>query len=248
MSGPGDGEDLPPEPDEWDEPPPPPDEVAPSTADPRPPVTDEAGEVAFLRGVVTDLAQELERVAQHVTGLEEVLRNSALGQRGQVRKLTENLAELSERVLEAGPPAEEPAGEDDDEVKPAAWVDYATPEDWNELAEWVDWLGRTYDVQLVHQVLPCWPVHRGVAEELAALRTAWCAAALKGREEEPNDAMIYWHDRFLHSTITRARTEFAQKACEDGHRVPLMGVATDAGFLEQARTAAAQRDAAAGAP
>jgi hypothetical protein len=53
-------------------------------------------------------------------------------------------------------------------------------------------LTRTYDVQADHMVLPCWLAHRGVAEELAALRTAWQAA---GRGTQPGDAMIDWHDR-----------------------------------------------------
>jgi hypothetical protein len=87
-------------------------------------------------------------------------------------------------------------------------VDYATAQDWQDLATWVDWLVCTYDFQPSRADLPCWPAHRGVVEELATLRTAWRMTAAAGRARKPNDGLIYWHDRWLHPCVQRLRENF----------------------------------------
>lgn len=184
---------------------------------------------------VDDLASTVMDLAEQVTQLNALLGASAAGWEVQAGLLRAGLDALIARVDELEPaPEEEP-----EEPEPKAWVDTATGQDWQELAEWTDWLIRTYDVQRSHMVLGCWPAHRGVAEELAALRTAWRAAAIKGAKPTPNDALIYWHDRWLHPTLIRIRGEFQQRNCPDGHRPTSTGRPTDPDLLTAAKTEAA---------
>jgi len=91
-------------------------------------------------------------------------------------------------------------------------------------------------------VLGCWPAHRGIAAELAALRIAWRAAAIKGAKPTPNDALIYWHDRWLHPALIRIRGEFQLRNCPDGHTATYTGQPTDSDLLAIAMAAAIPAD------
>jgi len=178
-------------------------------------------------GVLEDLATQMEE-------LQSLLRTVAHGSELRLNGLAADVAALAARVDDIEPAPEE----ETEEPEPKAWVDTATAQDWHELAEWTDWLIRTYDVQRSHMVLGCWPAHRGVAEELAALRTAWRSAAIKGAKPTPNDALIYWHDRWLHPALTRIRGEFQQRNCPDGHRPTSSGPPTDPELLTAAKATA----------
>ncbi len=125
-------------------------------------------------------------------------------------------------------------------------MDYATVQQWAELAGWVDWLVSTYDLLMSRSVLPCWPAHLGVVEELAALRGAWWPAATTARIKEPNDALAQWHDGLLHPCLLRLRQAFQQKSCEDRHTTPRPGHTTDVELLAPALAAAARRPAPSG--
>jgi len=72
------------------------------------------------------------------------------------------------------------------------WTVRATEPDWINLADWVDWLVPAYHLRPARTVLPCWPAHPGVTEELAARHSAWAVAAA---QDAPGDAMVLWHDR-----------------------------------------------------
>jgi hypothetical protein len=56
---------------------------------------------------------------------------------------------------------------------PAWWSTRADGDNWDELAGWVDTLRLSTSLNDKHVVAECWPAHRGVVEELAALHTAW---------------------------------------------------------------------------
>lgn len=101
-------------------------------------------------------------------------------------------------------------------VTPVAWVDRATETMWVELADWVDWLAANYQINDGWAVRPCWPQHLGVAEELAALWSAWRQAALKDMMSG-GDALAFWHDRYLAPTLARIPHLYATRACEHKH-------------------------------
>jgi len=191
-------------------------------------------------GAVRALAGRLEQV-------ESLIRTLAWGVGRETDDLQAALDILTARLDQLEPPAPEAVvtGEDERTPEPQAWVDYATAKDWQDLAGWVDWLMATYDVIPSRAVLPCWPAHRGVAEELAALRTAWRAAALAGRASTPSDALIFWHDRWLHPCLLRLREAFQQMTCQDKHNQIRPGLRTDRELLTTTLVDAAERSAAA---
>jgi hypothetical protein len=194
--------------------------------------TSPPGEASTEPTTIHELAGRLETV-------ESQIRTIAWGVTHETDELKRAIEELRGRVSASPPvaPAE----------PPRAWVDSATARDWRELAAWVDWLLGTYDLQPSRAVLPCWPAHRGVAEELAALHAAWRAAAAK-TGSSPNDALIHWHDRWLHPFLHRQRENFQIKGCEDGHKPVRPPRPTDPQLLAVVLIDAAERAAAAPHP
>lgn len=111
-----------------------------------------------------------------------------------VGKLREQLQELIAHVAAA---EAQDAGEEDEPPQPASWVERATPEEWADLADWVDWLQGHYEVSGEYRLPPCWPRHKGAAEELHGLHGSWQAAMLADMKAEGvGDAAVYWHDRY----------------------------------------------------
>lgn len=88
-------------------------------------------------------------------------------------------------------------------------------------------------------------MHRGVVEELAALRTAWRTAAKAGQDKKPDEALIYWHDRWLHPCVARLRENSQQKTRTDRHDQTRPGRTTSPDLLAASLVDAAQRAAAA---
>lgn len=114
---------------------------------------------------------------------------------------------------------------DEESEEPHAWSVTAGVEAWHELANWVDGLLETYE--LIDQVMPCWPLHLGVVEELAAMQSAWRQAAAKNAVGD-DDALAFWHDRVLVPTIHRIASGFYPiRDCRDGHRPPTQPRLTD---------------------
>lgn len=187
-----------------------------------------------------ELADQVAGITEQLEENDALVRTAVLGMARDSEALKVTVGQLAARVAELEPSAEDGTPE----PPPTAWVDYAGARDWQALAGWVDWLVCAYDLQPSRTVLPCWPAHRGVAEELAALRTAWLMAAKAGREKTPNDAMIFWHDRWLHPCLPRLREAFQYGTCADKHKAPRPGRTADLDLLAAALIAAAERAAA----
>lgn len=124
----------------------------------------------------------------------------------------------------------------DDALTPVAWIDYAPRRAWDELADWVDWLGETYELRSEWAIRPCWPAHPGVAEELAALWSAWREAARRGLNKD-NDALAFWHDRYLAPTLQRLPALYRVNACKAGHQQVKVAPGTDRTYLPSAGVA-----------
>jgi hypothetical protein len=102
---------------------------------------------------------------------------------------------------------------------PRAWAARATPEDWSQLADWVDWLTGTYSLRERHLVPGCWPAHPGVVEDLAALHAAWRHAMLtdQAARDSGSDTGTYWHQHHLFPALERVRALYATHDCIDTH-------------------------------
>jgi hypothetical protein len=187
-------------------------------------------------GGSADPAAAIRELTGRVEAVESLIRTLAWGITQESDKLEKAVIELRGRVDELDPPTS-PA------EQPRAWVDWATARDWQELAAWVDWLLSTYDLRPSRAVLPCWPAHLGIAEELAALHIAWRAAAKTVGSPKPSDALIYWHDRWLHPFLLRQREDFEIRTCEDNHKAVRAPRLTDPQLLAAALVNAAERTA-----
>lgn len=211
-----------------------------------------------------DLQQQINDLTKKLAGLEKLLGGQAL----LMRRQGLHLAELAERGTAPSDPVDDVSLPDDsadeadaaasspapaqDDTKapapdPAAWVDYATAREWEELAAWVAWLQATYDFRPNSGVPPCWPAHSGAVEELAALRASWREAANEARPavtaadgtsqpgpQADSSALIHWHDRWLAPLLTRLRTLYQASNCSQGHSAPMAGRTTDGKLLTEA--------------
>ena len=187
-----------------------------------------------------ELADQVAGIAEQLQENDALVRTAVLGMARDSDTLKATVSTLAARLEQLEPP---PVENETSEPLPTAWVDDASAQDWQGLAGWVDWLVCTYDLQPSRTVLPCWPAHRGVAEELAALRTAWLMAAKAGQANTPTDAMIFWHDRWLHPCLSRLREAFQYGTCVDKHKAPRPGRTADFDLLAVALVAAAERAA-----
>lgn len=95
--------------------------------------------------------------------------------------------------------------EKEDPPEPAWWSDRADGDDWDELAGWVDMLRLSTSLSDNHIVPECWPAHRGVVEELAALHTAWKLAVITDAQTRKAGTTAYtaWIDRWLWPCLER---------------------------------------------
>ncbi|GHF44156.1 hypothetical protein GCM10010218_26840 [Streptomyces mashuensis] len=184
-----------------------------------------------------DEGLRLDEFLAYKAELEEKVQQFALGMKQRVAEAEEVVAELIERL-----PAGEAAPSADGAAKECLpWSLRASAQDWQDLAGWVDWLGRHYAPQLHLRIWPCWPQHGGVVEELAALHSAWRAAA--EADADPAGAgseMAYWHQMWLWPTVERIRQNYMFRECETGHSPDRPGRATDAEALEARIAAAAE--------
>lgn len=124
------------------------------------------------------------------------------------------------------------------ESGPVPWIDRATAEQWHALAEWVDWLSDAYEFKETLQIQPCWPAHPGIVEELAALWDAWRDAAgrapIDGTPPGDNDAIAFWHDRYLAPMLHRLQALYAFHSCRRGHESAPRAPRTDTDLLPEA--------------
>lgn len=122
------------------------------------------------------------------------------------------------------------------------WGDCADADAWAALVDWADWFLATYDLAgQENLLLPCWPDHPGVVEELAALWMAWAEAAAKSRSGD-GDAMAYWHDRYLAGFLARL-PRYRMRSCTPETHEPKLGRPLETnGSLVQVRETALSLD------
>ena len=138
------------------------------------------------------LAEQVDDLDQKVTDIEGLVAQAHVATTKAITDLRHDVDALQEAKARQ-------------DVEPAAWVDRATPADWAELADWVDWLQTTYDFKSGFDIHPCWPLHRGVTEELAGLWHAWRRAVLTDElaPKAASSELTAWHDRFLWPALNR---------------------------------------------
>lgn len=151
----------------------------------------------------------------------------------------DHLAELTTRVDALAGDSGDGDGEQD-EPDPASlrsWTARATREEWAELVRWVDWMQEMYSVSghPMDPVPPCWPAHRNVAEELAALHASWIAALTdEANAKGVSDASLYWHDRWLWPTRERLSGSFLERCRVGRHELPRPPQQTNPAFIPEA--------------
>lgn len=158
---------------------------------------------------------------RQVTG-EELDRTTAM-----LAELQKMLAPTTDAPTAAAPTADGPS------VVP--WIERATAQQWHDLAAWVDWLIETYEFRAELQIYSCWPAHPGIVEELAALWDAWRDAAGRavadGAPPGDNDALAFWHDRYLAPLVHRLHALYAFKECRYKHESSAPAPRTDHDLL-----------------
>ncbi|MFH8337757.1 hypothetical protein [Streptomyces sp. AM6-12] len=163
---------------------------------------------------VEGLEAQLEELASIITALTD-------RQDQRIDQLEQILAEVRDRLDGTPVPAgaDTTAGQDTaGPCTPRSWTARATPAEWAELADWVDWLHAQYQPQGEYRVPPCWPQHPGAAEELAGLHASWKAAMLAAEQaEDGGDQALYWHDRYLWDTLARTNRVIPNVCRNTGH-------------------------------
>ena len=103
---------------------------------------------------------------------------------------------------------------------PRRWADRATPDQWNQLIDWVDNLTADYSIRGSDHIPPCWPAHPGVVEELAGLWRAWITAVVTDEAAEDGAVDVTaWHDRWLWPCLRRLRdTMYSTTECRTAHQ------------------------------
>ncbi|ARP72324.1 hypothetical protein LK07_24030 [Streptomyces pluripotens] len=173
---------------------------------------------------VEGLEAQLEELAEIVTALTDKQDQRIEGLEQALTELRDGIGGLTSR--RASGPGEEP--------HPRPWTARATPQQWSELADWVDWLHAHYQPQGEYRIPPCWPDHAGAAEELAGLQASWKAAMLAAEQSHDNgDQALYWHDRYLWDTLIRANRVIPNACRNTGHTSPRELPPTDRTGLPQ---------------
>lgn len=183
-----------------------------------------------------ELAQELEVLRTRLSECEASVRMVSKGASSEIDEVKTAIIDLIDQVAALQPSHEEQPAPP--KRPPVAWVDHADSDAWTELASWVDWLIATYEVRANRAVLPCWPAHRGVAEELAALWQSWKTAAVTVTAAQPSEAMIVWHERHLWPALARFREYTAQFQCHERHKTHRPGEPTSPELLAAALASA----------
>ncbi len=146
------------------------------------------------------------------------------------------IADLTRRVA-----ALEPPDFKDTNPRPQRFADRADTDAWTGLVDWVDDLNRGYSISPDYEILPCWPAHPGIVEELAALHSAWIFATIADSKNGPHRAepaegqkparperpakggpeYAVWHDRALWPFLDRIRdNRYRIHMCTRTNHVP----------------------------
>jgi hypothetical protein len=107
------------------------------------------------------------------------------------------------------------------DIQPRRWAARATPQDWDQLIDWVDQLNTDYSILSDHTIPPCWPAHPGVVEELAGLWRAWIHAVINDARAKKHGGadLTAWHDRWLWPCLERIKaTHYRTTNCRPHHQ------------------------------
>lgn len=105
---------------------------------------------------------------------------------------------------------------------------------WEDLAQWVDWLNDNYSQPDDRRVPACWPAHKGLVHQLAALRSAWRAAVLDDeKSKEQGNAMVAFHDYHLMPFFQRLSDRHLYPCIHAAHRPDEEHAPTDLSYLPQ---------------
>jgi hypothetical protein len=123
------------------------------------------------------------------------------------------------------------------DIQPRRWAARATPQDWDQLIDWVDQLNTDYSILSDHTIPPCWPAHPGVVEELAGLHRAWIRAHINdelAKQDGSND-LTAWHDRWLWPLLRRLKAgHYRTTNCRDRHHnEPTQTISTDRALVRR---------------
>ena len=137
--------------------------------------------------------------------------------KGLVNELTEVRRLIDEHIRAVG-------SDGQNEPKTLPWVQRASKADWDALIDWVEDMYDLYKPPSGMCLPPCWPHpdHWGIAEELAALHSAWLSAAdqdaASRAKRTGSDDLAYWHERFWWPTLERlGRFYQLTGLCRGGH-------------------------------
>ncbi|GAA0469123.1 hypothetical protein ABZ951_20725 [Streptomyces sp. NPDC046215] len=196
-----------------------------------------------LRDELKALREEVASLRAWRTQFEAAVNSFASNSKASQAEVTEVVAEVIDRLhaVEAATAHAGPAGAAGEHLP---WSLRATEDDWRSLTDWIDWLGKHYAPQLHLRIWPCWPLHGGVTEELAALHAAWRAATeADANPARPGSDLAYWHQMWLWPTIERIRQHYMFSECETDHATDRPGRPTDEAALKaRMAEAAAERD------
>lgn len=171
--------------------------------------------------LVGELAQRIKDLETSLLGLARQVQ--AMGStRERLDDLEKTLLELAKETRK-----QQAAKQRERDWVPVAWTDRASQEEWRDLVAWVDWLRGTYDVIDERSIPPCWPAHRGLANELAALHRSWIAAQKSDHDEKDHQALMHWHDRWLAPAMARVRMYGTRQCGARNHEPVIMPSPTD---------------------
>lgn len=158
---------------------------------------------------LTELSNGLEAVATRLDQTEDHFGGTLDKVSKAVLELRDQVAELIKKQAEK-------------DIDPQPWIDRATPAQWAELVEWVDWVQANYGALPEFDIYPCWPAHTGLVEELAGLFHSWKRAQIVdelGEKAGSND-LTGWHDRWFWPFRQRAKGgHYRTTNCKDEHKV-----------------------------
>lgn len=134
-----------------------------------------------------------------------------------------DLTSLNQRVDALQQVVDDLVEKDRTPIPPEPWAARASPAEWTELSDWVDWLNTAYEV-IGEQIPACWPAHPGVVEEVAGIWRAWIRAVVSDTRAKHagSPELTGWHDRWLWAALRRLRTDhYLVSNCRAGsHETP----------------------------
>jgi hypothetical protein len=171
------------------------------------------------------LWNSFEQLTERLDATEDAIEDALSALSGQIDELNTKLGQLLKKEREKN-------------IQPRRWAARATPQDWDQLIDWVDHLNTDYSLLGDYTIQPCWLAHPGVVEELAGLYRAWTRANINdelAKNGGSND-LTAWHDRWLWPLLRRMKAgHYRTTNCRDRHQhEPAKTTATDRSSMSPA--------------